>query len=130
MLSQSASAPATTSPSVGQPVEAEFEGYVVEAGTEPSSITNEQLQAQYGSLVQTTLTTNPSLRCGISADLSAAVAARVVRIGVLGGGDVFKPARPTDTTLVYATCPGGSALLAIDDATGSVVAFEVAQTLP
>jgi len=130
MPSPLASAPGTNRQSVGQPVKAEFEGYVVEAGTEPAPITSEQLRAQYGSLVQTTLATNPSLRCGISADLSAVTAAGVVRIGVPGGGDLFKPARTTDATLVYAACSGGSALLAIDNATGRIVAFEVAQRVP
>lgn len=114
----------------GQPVKTEFEGYVVEAVSEPTEISSEVLRTRYGPLVQASLTSRPSLQCGIRAELTAAVARGVFRVGVAGGGDVFRPVWPTDATLVHATCKGGSALMVIDSATEAVVAFEVTETLP
>lgn len=110
-------------------VAVDFDGYVVEAGHRPEEIGTDQLRIEHGSLVQSTLTSEPSLECGIAAQLTALTVADLVKVGG-PDGDVFQAVRPTKATLVHAVCRGGSALLIIDESTSSVAAFEIDRTLP
>lgn len=120
--------PATASP-LGV-VKSDFAGYVVEAAGALEPMTIDVLRAQFGSQVQSALTSQASLRCGARAELKAATTRAVIRIGTAVGGDTFRPTLPTNATLVHASCSGGSALLVIDSTTSRVVAVEVVQVLP